>query len=102
MQKVLSQAGVASRRAAEEMIVEGRIAVNGEVVRELGRRVDPDTAIIHVDGERVMVNNKLTHLMLNKPRGILCTMSDARTPAVIGHRAPDAEQTARHPVHDVR
>ena len=84
LQKVLSQAGVASRRAAEEMIVQGRIAVNGEVVRQLGRRVDPDTAIIHVDGERVMVNNKLTHLMLNKPRGILCTMSDDRGRPCIG------------------
>lgn len=84
LQKVLSQAGVASRRAAEEMIVEGRIEVDGEVVTELGRRVDPATAVIHVDGNRVMVNDDLTHLLLNKPRGILCTMSDDKGRPCIG------------------
>lgn len=84
LQKVLSRAGVASRRAAEEMILEGRIEVDGEVVTELGRRVDPETAVIHVDGTRVMVNDNLTHLMLNKPRGILCTMSDDQGRPCIG------------------
>ncbi|MGW1679770.1 pseudouridine synthase [Saccharopolyspora sp. NPDC002376] len=84
LQKVLSQAGVASRRAAEEMIVEGRIEVDGEVVMELGRRVDPATAVIHVDGNRVMANDDLTHLMLNKPSGILCTMSDDKGRPCIG------------------
>ncbi|RKT90138.1 23S rRNA pseudouridine2605 synthase [Saccharopolyspora antimicrobica] len=84
LQKVLSQAGVASRRAAEEMIVEGRIEVDGEVVMELGRRVDPATAVIHVDGDRVMVNDNLTHLLLNKPSGILCTMSDDKGRPCIG------------------
>ncbi|TDD81875.1 rRNA pseudouridine synthase [Saccharopolyspora karakumensis] len=84
LQKVLSQAGVASRRAAEEMIVEGRIEVNGEVVMELGRRVDPETAVIHVDGSRVMTNTNLTHLLLNKPAGILCTMSDDKGRPCIG------------------
>ncbi|SFS95565.1 pseudouridine synthase [Saccharopolyspora flava] len=84
LQKVLSQAGVASRRAAEEMIVEGRIEVDGEVVMELGRRVDPETAVIHVDGSRIMVNNNLTHLLLNKPAGILCTMSDDKGRPCIG------------------
>ncbi|GAA0518554.1 pseudouridine synthase [Saccharopolyspora subtropica] len=84
LQKVLSQAGVASRRAAEEMILEGRIEVDGEVVTELGRRVDPATAVIHVDGNRVMVNDDLIHLMLNKPRGILCTMSDEMGRPCIG------------------
>jgi 23S rRNA pseudouridine2605 synthase len=84
LQKVLSQAGVASRRAAEEMIVEGRIEVDGEVVMELGRRVDPATAVIHVDGNRVMVNDDMTHLLLNKPAGILCTMSDDKGRPCIG------------------
>jgi 23S rRNA pseudouridine2605 synthase len=84
LQKVLSRAGVASRRAAEEMIVEGRIEVDGEVVSELGRRVDPQRAVIHVDGTRVMVNDTLVHLMLNKPKGILCTMSDDQGRPCIG------------------
>jgi 23S rRNA pseudouridine2605 synthase len=84
LQKVLSRAGVASRRAAEEMIVEGRIDVNGETVLELGTRVDPETAVIHVDGSRVMVNSNLTHLLLNKPTGILCTMYDDEGRPCIG------------------
>jgi 23S rRNA pseudouridine2605 synthase len=48
LQKVLAQAGVASRRAAEEMIAEGRVSVDGKIVREMGRRIDPDTAVVHV------------------------------------------------------
>ena len=84
LQKVLSQAGVASRRAAEQMIVEGRVEVNGEPVLELGRRVDPETAVIHVDGTRVVVNADLTHLLLNKPTGILCSMSDDQGRPCIG------------------
>ncbi|MFC7343611.1 pseudouridine synthase [Saccharopolyspora griseoalba] len=84
LQKVLSRAGIASRRAAEEMILEGRIDVNGETVLELGTRVDPETAVIHVDGSRVMVNSNLTHLLLNKPTGILCTMSDDQGRPCIG------------------
>ena len=50
LQKVLAQAGVASRRAAEELIAAGRVSVDGKVVREMGRRIDPDTAVVHVDG----------------------------------------------------
>ncbi|MDA3624308.1 pseudouridine synthase [Saccharopolyspora oryzae] len=96
LQKVLSQAGVASRRAAEEMIVEGRIEVNGEVVMELGRRVDPATAVIHVDGSRIMVNNNLTHLLLNKPRGILCTMSDDKGRPCIGDYLREREGKLFH------
>ncbi|GAA2789296.1 pseudouridine synthase [Saccharopolyspora taberi] len=84
LQKVLSQAGVASRRAAEQMIVEGRVEVDGSVVMELGRRVDPETAVIHVDGTRVAVNSDRTHLLLNKPTGILCTMSDDQGRPCIG------------------
>ncbi|MHA6804300.1 pseudouridine synthase [Salinifilum ghardaiensis] len=76
LQKALSNAGVASRRETEQMIVEGRIQVNGEAVTELGRRVDPSTATVHVDGARVFLTNDVRVLMLNKPRGILCTMSD--------------------------
>jgi 23S rRNA pseudouridine2605 synthase len=76
LQKVLSQAGVASRRAAEELIAEGRVSVDGKVVREMGRRVDPDTAVIHVDGSRVIVREDVLHFALNKPKGVHSTMSD--------------------------
>lgn len=84
MQKVLSNAGVASRRAAENMIAEGRVQVDGEVITELGRRVDPESAVVHVDGTRVLVHRDRTHLLLNKPKGILSTMSDDQDRPCIG------------------
>lgn len=84
LQKVLSRAGVASRRAAEKMITEGRVEVDGELVAELGRRVDPQTAVIHVDGNRVVVSDRVTHLLLNKPKGIVCSMSDDQGRPCIG------------------
>ncbi|GAB2921934.1 pseudouridine synthase [Rhodococcus aerolatus] len=76
LQKVLAQAGVASRRAAERLIDEGRVEVDGAVVREQGMRIDPATAVVKVDGGRVMVTEDLVHLALNKPRGMHSTMSD--------------------------
>jgi 23S rRNA pseudouridine2605 synthase len=84
LQKVLAKAGVASRRAAEEMIAAGRVSVDGEVVREMGRRVDPETAVVHVDGSRIVVRDDLVYLALNKPRGILSTMSDDRGRPCVG------------------
>ncbi|NLU85125.1 pseudouridine synthase [Rhodococcus sp. HNM0569] len=76
LQKVLAQAGVASRRAAEEMIDAGRVEVDGRIVAEQGLRVDPENAVIRVDGVRVVVQKDLVHLALNKPRGWQSTMSD--------------------------
>lgn len=76
LQKVLAQAGVASRRAAEELIAAGRVSVDGKVVREMGRRVDPDSAVVHVDGNRIVLSDDVVHLALNKPSGILSSMSD--------------------------
>ncbi|ADP80955.1 pseudouridine synthase [Pseudofrankia inefficax] len=76
LQKVLASAGVGSRRHNEELIDAGRVRVDGKVVREQGRRVDPETAVIEVDGERVVTRTGLVHLALNKPRGVVSTMSD--------------------------
>jgi 23S rRNA pseudouridine2605 synthase len=76
LQKVLSQAGIASRRAAEQMITNGRVEVDGHVVTELGTRVDPHTSVVRVDGARVMLDDTLVHLALNKPRGMHSTLSD--------------------------
>jgi 23S rRNA pseudouridine2605 synthase len=84
LQKVLAQAGVASRRAAEDLIAAGRVSVDGKIVREMGRRVDPDTAVVHVDGSRIMLREDLVHLALNKPRGMLSTMSDDRGRPCVG------------------
>ncbi|MEV0247012.1 pseudouridine synthase [Nocardia sp. NPDC050712] len=76
LQKVLAKAGVASRRAAEEMIEQGRIEVDGVIVQEQGLRIDPEKAVIRVDGTRVMVRSELVHIALNKPKGWQSTMSD--------------------------
>lgn len=76
LQKVLAQAGVASRRAAEELIDQGRVEVDGRIVVEQGLRVDPENAVVRVDGIRVVVKKDLVHIALNKPRGWQSTMSD--------------------------
>ncbi|MCV7031920.1 pseudouridine synthase [Mycobacterium sherrisii] len=84
LQKVLSQAGIASRRAAEKLILDGRVEVDGQVVTELGTRVDPDASVIRVDGARIVVDDAQVYLALNKPRGMHSTMSDDRGRPCIG------------------
>jgi 23S rRNA pseudouridine2605 synthase len=84
LQKVLAQAGVASRRAAEELIAAGRVSVDGKVVTEMGRRVDPQTAVVHVDGSRIQLRDDQVYLALNKPAGMLSTMSDEKGRLCVG------------------
>lgn len=84
LQKVLSQAGIASRRVAERMILDGRVEVDGQIVVELGTRVHPDRQIIRVDGTRVLVDEDLVYLALNKPKGMHSTMSDDQGRPCIG------------------
>ena len=84
LQKVLSQAGVASRRVAERMIRDGRVEVDGAIVTELGTRVDPDNSVIRVDGARIVVDDDLVYLAINKPRGMHSTMSDDRGRPCVG------------------
>ena len=84
LQKVLSQAGIASRRVAEKMIIDGRVEVDGQLVTELGTRVDPDASEIRVDGARVVLDDSLVYLELNKPQGMHSTMSDDRGRPCIG------------------
>lgn len=83
LQKIIAQAGVTSRRKAEELIVGGRVTVDGEVVRELGAKADPDTNEVCVDGERLEAERK-AYVALNKPVGVICTNLDelARRTAV--------------------
>jgi 23S rRNA pseudouridine2605 synthase len=78
LQKVLAAAGVGSRRHCEELIGEGRVEVDGETVRRFGARVDPQQQIIRVDGRRIPSRQDLVYLALNKPAGVLTTMSDDR------------------------
>jgi pseudouridine synthase len=76
LQKILSAAGIASRRASEQLIVEGRVTVNGETVRALGTRADPSRDDVRVDGRRVRVDVAHRYILLNKPRGYVTTRSD--------------------------
>src|SRR5690242_462179 len=76
LQKILSQAGVASRRASEQLMLDGRVTVNGVTVRELGTKADPSRDDIRVDGRRVKVVARHRYILLNKPRGYVTTRSD--------------------------
>src|SRR4051812_11444243 len=78
LQKVLANAGVASRRVAEEMIVQGRVRVNGEVVTELGSRIDPAADTVDVDGTAIQLDPTKRYVMLNKPTGVVSSMKDER------------------------
>src|SRR5450756_2075305 len=76
LQKILSSAGVASRRASERLMAEGRVSVNGQTVLELGSRADPDKDDVRVDGRPVKRETHRIYLLLNKPRGYVTTRSD--------------------------
>ncbi|MDT4919343.1 MAG: rRNA synthase [Pseudonocardiales bacterium] len=95
LQKVLAAAGLGSRRACEELIAAGRVTVDGKVA-ELGSRADPQTAVIHVDGNRVIVRDDLVYLALNKPRGVLSAMSDSRGRRTIGELVEDRPERLFH------
>jgi 23S rRNA pseudouridine2605 synthase len=76
LQKLLAQSGVASRRRCEELMLDGLVEVDGEVVTRLGTKVDPTTAVIRVEGRRLPPISPHVYLVLNKPRGVVSTMSD--------------------------
>jgi pseudouridine synthase len=76
LQKILSQAGVASRRASEQLMLDGRVTVNGETVRELGTKADAARDDIRVDGRRIKLPERFRYILLNKPRGYVTTRSD--------------------------
>jgi len=76
LQKVLANAGVASRRVCEQYIAEGRVRVNGEVVTELGSRIDPERDLVDVDGTAIQLDTSKRYVMLNKPTGVVSTMKD--------------------------
>jgi len=84
LQKILSRAGIASRRASEQLMLEGRVTVNGATIRELGTKADPGRDDIRVDGRRVKIVEHHRYLLLNKPRGYVTTRSDPQhRPTVI-------------------
>lgn len=89
LQKVLAQAGVASRRRCEELMTQGRVEVDGSSDLALGLRVDPTTAVIRVDGKRLPPPSDHAYLVLNKPRGVVSTMADEQG-------RPDLSQYLEH------
>ena len=76
LQKVISRSGTASRRQAEQMIREGQVTVNGKTIRELGTKVNPLKDRVEIDGVRIRPIEKPVTILLNKPRGYLCALSD--------------------------
>jgi 23S rRNA pseudouridine2605 synthase len=86
LQKVLAAAGLGSRRTCEDMIEDGRVRVDGQVVRVQGMRIDPAVAVVEVDGRRVNVRSDLVYFAFHKPQGVLSAMSDDRDrPTLAGY-----------------
>jgi 23S rRNA pseudouridine2605 synthase len=96
LQKVLAQAGVASRRSAEHLIEQRRVEVDGQVVTEFGLRVDPTISVIRVDGERIPPVSPHAYLVLNKPRGVVTTMSDPQGRPSIAEFVEDRPERLYH------
>src|SRR5262245_54833585 len=84
LNKVLAQAGLTSRRGADRLIVDGRVAVNGQVARELGALADPDVDTISVDGRPLPAREAHRYLVLNKPSGYVTTLRDPEGRPVVG------------------
>ena len=103
LQKILAQAGIASRRKAEELILEGRVQVNGQVITELGTRADIKHDHIRVDGKLLQGREEQRYYMLNKPRGYVTTLSDPeKRPTVMDlmskKRGPHGDRVRLYPV----
>ena len=76
LQKILSRAGIASRRAAEQMILDGRVSVDGKIITEVGTKFDPQLNKISVDGKMITLNEDKIYILLNKPQGVLSSAKD--------------------------
>jgi len=92
LQKILSAAGVASRRAAETLITQGRVSVNGQMVLELGTKADPAVDDIRVDGQRIQVTERRRYLMLHKPRGYMTTRKDPEQRKTVFELLPEVRE----------
>jgi 23S rRNA pseudouridine2605 synthase len=96
LQKVLAASGIASRRACEELMSSGRVEVDGEVVTRLGTRVDPERSVIRVDGRRIPSASAHVYLVLNKPRGVVSTMSDPQGRPTLAEHVADRPERLFH------
>jgi len=95
LQKVLAAAGIGSRRACEELIAAGRVTVDGRVA-DLGDRADASTAVIHVDGERIVTDSRRVYLAINKPAGVVSTMADEKGRAALADFLGNVPQRVYH------
>jgi 23S rRNA pseudouridine2605 synthase len=96
LQKLLAQSGVASRRRCEELMLAGLVEVDGEVVTRLGTKVDPRTAVIRVEGRRLPPASDHVYLVLNKPRGVVSTMTDPQGRRTLGDLVADRPERLFH------
>jgi 23S rRNA pseudouridine2605 synthase len=96
LQKIIAAAGITSRRKAEALITAGRVAVNGEIVRELGAGADPDLDLITLDGQ-TLHRERLRYFAVDKPRGVLCAVSDDRGRPVVTGLLPLAVRERLYP-----
>ncbi len=96
LQKVLAAAGIGSRRACEVLIGEGRVSVNDTAVKEQGMRVDPETDVIRVDGMRIQTSSGQVYLALNKPQGMVTTMTDPEGRPTVGELVADRRERLFH------
>ncbi len=91
LQKILANAGVASRRKCEELIAAGKVTVNGEVVKELGAKADPATDAIAVSGKPIKCEDKI-YVMFNKPKGVITSVSDDKGRSVVTDYMKDIKE----------
>ncbi len=96
LQKLLAASGVASRRKCEELMLAGLVEVDGEVVTRLGTKVDPAVAVVRVDGKRLPPVSAHVYLALNKPRGVVSTMSDPEGRRSLGDLVADRPERLFH------
>ena len=96
LNKIIADAGIASRRAADQLILEGRVSVNDKTVLELGGKYDPENDEIKVDGESLKMNKSKTYLAFHKPAGVISTMSDPEGRANLGSYFADRKDRLYH------
>lgn len=96
LNKIIADAGIASRRAADRLILEGRVSVDGEVITELGNKFDPEICDIKVDGESLSISKSKTYLAFHKPAGVISTMSDPEGRSNLGDFFKDRKDRLYH------
>lgn len=98
LQKILAHAGIASRRRAEQMILEGRVSINGAVVTELGTKADPLHDVVRVDGQAIRRAERHVYILLNKPKNVMSTSSDPEGRPTVMDMVKDRVRERVYPV----